>query len=70
MRTSFPAPGLAPSGMVVVDDWENSSVDERDRSGLDRSEDSSRREIGSSDVKVRERKRVEKAGTGVSLSSC
>lgn len=78
MRTSFSAPeagfaaaaaaaAVASVGILrpVVEDWEKRSVEERDRLGLDRRDDSRRREMGSSEVRVRERKRVEKCGIPV-----
>jgi hypothetical protein len=54
-------------GEVVGEDCENRRVDERRRLGVvdgERRRDSRRREIGSSDVRVRLRKRVEKSGVG------
>jgi hypothetical protein len=70
MSTSFPVPPepVSSAGMDGLDNWEKRRVDERDRFRLDRRNDSKRREIGSSDVNVRERKRVEKSGADVSVS--
>lgn len=66
MRTSLPAPESVPSECVIlVEDWEKRSMDASDRFEWAKSDDSKRREIGSSDVKVSERKRVEKSGTAV-----
>lgn len=50
----------------MLDDWEKRSVEESDKFEFDRRDDSNRREIGSSDVRVRERKRVEKSGASIS----
>lgn len=63
IRTSFSVPEPSGEATVAADDWEKRSVDESDKCGWDRSDDSKRREIGSSDVRVKERKRVEKFGT-------
>ena len=69
MRTLFPAPGLPSSPELdEVDEREKRRVDASDRFGFDRSDDSRRSEIDSSDVKVRERKRVENLGARLSFS--
>jgi hypothetical protein len=70
MSTSFPVPPepASSAGMDGLDNWEKRRVDERDRLGLDRRNGSRRREIGSSDVKVKERKRVEKSGADAFVS--
>lgn len=41
---------------------ENSNVDDSRKPGVQRSRDSRSNDMGSSDVRVRERKRVEKSG--------